>query len=365
MLVRLLGAAVWAFVFPLSGLAALYIQDYDPLRHERFCDSDGAAFIGEGYDFSGVGRTSTSRWVTMISPTYFVSAGHYFPQPGTTVTFYEGNEKSEEFAHRYVVDDFTMTMYWNGETSDLKVGKLVVPEGQSEAILPQDGITSYPVVSPDDFAYFGAELFVYGRTDRVGTNNVSKICPLDNCNSANRCITEIMEFLFTPDVENGQGADEAYVMSGDSGGPSFVVIDGELALAGIHYYNYGSTPIPGYASGDSFVPAYLDQLTGFEIAGDVTGDQQVDCDDLDALRTFWGICSTGGNLESDLSGDGRVGLADLDLVREYWNQTGPAAWIKSTSDSDDIGAVPEPSLWSLIAILALILPGYRFRFLSR
>jgi hypothetical protein len=61
---------------------------------------------------------------------------------------------------------------------------------------------------------------------------------------------------------SGFGADECYLIGGDSGGPSFVDYNGRLALVGIHYYN-GGTPGPedlGPISGDSFVPYYIPQL---------------------------------------------------------------------------------------------------------
>ena len=45
------------------------------------------------------------------------------------------------------------------------------------------------------------------------------------------------------DTVNGLGADECYLIGGDSGGPSFIDASGQLALVGIHYYN-GGTPGP-------------------------------------------------------------------------------------------------------------------------
>jgi hypothetical protein len=358
----LFGAPNWSLVPPRSAVASMYIHEYDSLRHDRFSESDSAAFIGEGYDFSGVGHTSGNRWVTMISPTYFVSAAHRFPIPGTTVTFYEGNEKSDEFAHQYVIDDFTVTMFWNGQPSDLKVGKLVVPDGRTEAILPEEKIAWYPVISTEEFSYGKAELFVCGLADRVGKNSIDKICSLDNRDAENRRITQVMEFAFAPDQEIGFGADEAYLMTGDSGGPSFVVIDEKLALAGIHYYNYGPNPVIGCASGDSFVPAYLDQLTTFPINGDATGDQFVGHEDLNAIRLDWGICPDGAIAKSDLTGNGRIGIDDLNVVREHWRQTGPARWITSRDVPDPLCAVPEPSFWSLVPLLAFVLSGCRFHF---
>lgn len=356
-LVRLGCACFFVVALPVAGNASLHVQGYDPLRHERFSVEDGTAFIGEGLDFSGVGHASDGRWVTMISPTYFVSASHSFPKAGATATFYESNEKSSQFAHRYVVDEFTATMYWNGQPSDLKVGKLVVQEGSSEAILPEDNISWYPVLATDAFSYAGAELLVYGLSDRVGKNTVSRICAVDNRRDASdKRITQVMEFIYDTDSK-GKGPDEAYTMSGDSGGPSFVVSNGQLALAGIHYYNWGSPPLPGYASGDSFVPAYLNQLTSFRINGDATGDQRVGFEDMDKMRALWGVVSSQDGAVADFSKDGYVGAQDLDFVRASWGQTGPAWWLNRVGDGK-ANAVPEP-LWLLFLSGPLVLAGLR------
>ena len=43
-------------------------------RNDRFYAGADKAFIGQPYDWSGVGLSSNGSWATMISPTYFVSA---------------------------------------------------------------------------------------------------------------------------------------------------------------------------------------------------------------------------------------------------------------------------------------------------
>ncbi len=357
--VRPCGVVLLALTVPGIGFGALAIQGYDPVRHDRFSTDAKTAFVGEGLDFSGVGRTSDNRWVTMISPTYFVSAAHRFPRPGTKAKFYQGNVKSSEFLHEYVIDDFSVPMQWNGFPSDLKVGRLVVPPDGTEAIAPEDGIAWYPIRAENAFDYHDAELFVYGLADRVGKNNIFRTCSLDNRNFDNRCVTYVMEFRYDTN-DTGQGPDEAYLMTGDSGGPSFVVSNGELALAGIHYYNYGSNPVDGSISGDSFVPAYLDQITGFWIEGDVNADQLVSGEDLDLLRECWGVVpESRANLNPDLTGDGLVNTDDLDVVRRRWNQTGPAVWHHVTKE--DAAAVPEPCAAWLLLSATFYLTGFRRR----
>ncbi len=65
--------------------ADLTVRGYSPLLHDRF--NNHSSFIGSGIDWSGVGRSSGGRWATMISDTYFLSAAHFPPGVGDTLTF--------------------------------------------------------------------------------------------------------------------------------------------------------------------------------------------------------------------------------------------------------------------------------------
>ena len=57
------------------------------------------------------------------------------------------------------------------------------------------------------------------------------------------------------------GADECYLIGGDSGGPSFTVVGGAPALVGIHWFNEWTNPQTNLiASGDSFASYYIDQI---------------------------------------------------------------------------------------------------------
>lgn len=97
-------------------------------------------------------------------------------------------------------------------------------------------------------------IFVYGKANRVGMNNIDSIYSLSYGGS----VTEVMEYDF--DNPGGQGADEAYLISGDSGAPSFALWNNQLALVGTHYYNSGAPGENGDVCGDSFVPYYISAL---------------------------------------------------------------------------------------------------------
>jgi hypothetical protein len=237
-------------------------------RNDRFYSGSGEAFIGQPYDWSGVGSSSNGTWATMISPTYFVSAWHFHPAAGDTITFYTGNGASST-AYTYTVGTFGYQTSAAGlggsySGSDLWLGQLTSPVAAS--------ITKYPVeVLPSNAAYIGQTIWTYGYTHRVGKNNIDSISVLDGVYTLET--TEVMYFGYN--ATGGQGFDECYLEGGDSGGPAFTVVDGSLALLGTGFVNGAdlglrSTVFDGAPSGDAFVPHYVSQLNA-----QMTGGEQV------------------------------------------------------------------------------------------
>jgi hypothetical protein len=236
-------------------------------RNDRFYAGEGKAFIGEAYDWSGVGQSSNGTWATMISPTYFVSAWHFRPAPGDTVTFYVGNSTATRYT--YTVDSFGFQTSSAGlggsySGSDLWLGRLTTPVAES--------IAKYPVeVLPNNADYSGQTVWTYGYTHRVGKNNIDRISVLDGVYMPET--TEVMYFDYN--AIGGQGADECYLEGGDSGGPAFATVGGSLALLGTGFVNgadlgKGPTVFDGAPSGDAFIPHYVDQLNA-----QMTGGEQV------------------------------------------------------------------------------------------
>jgi len=238
--------------------ADLQLQDYDEARHLRFYTGTGKAFIGDvyGVDFSGVGRANTSgTWATMVSPRYFVSAVHYHPAAGETITFYEDNTTANG-AHTYTVGSGVI-IKTGDSNSDLWLGQLTA------SIPGTDNIDYYPVLQlSETSAYLHKQIFVYGKLHRVGLNSIDAIGPFSYSGS----LTQVMEYDF--DDPGGMGADEAYLIGGDSGAPSFALWNNQLALVGTHYYNSGTPGENGDVSGDSFVPYYISELNS-----SMVGDQ--------------------------------------------------------------------------------------------
>ena len=343
-------------------------------KYDRFYDQseepEGAppkAFIGEAYDWSGVGiaweasagPVYRSRWVTMISPQYFLTAKHAYPPLGD-VTFYETNSRTGP-SHTYTID--TMVDDFGG--TDLALGRLTAP------IAPEDNIAHYPILDftysglPGDQkynTYKGLTFFASGHggvhpnsdpvsKPRVGRNQID-VLGNEKVNHGTPqnpiyVTTYAMEYNYEGPPD-GLGDDENLLKSGDSGGPSFVVFNDELALVGIHWYN--NLAITPKISGDSFVPYYIEipgssnDITDYVAVETVTplgGDANMDgiVNDIDAtiLAANW---NTSGAVwtHGDFNADGLVNNTDATILASNWLQS-----VQTPDPIVSFSAVPEPA----------------------
>jgi hypothetical protein len=241
----------------------LLVAQYAPQINDRFytpgpSGSDPAkAFIGDAVspalDFSGVGYTSDNHWVTMVSPSYFLSADHYHPAAGTTVTFYTGNDTTHPYTFTVGSSSYVTDVPGLGTTSDLYMGRLTAPIPASDNI----AYYSIPVLGSNS-AYYGRQIDVYGLPNRVGTDTIGSIYTQNYSGHD----TQAMQYYYNANVANS-----AFLEPGCSGGPSFLVVNGQLTLLGIHYLQATSGGNPVY-SVDSFVPYYVSQLDA-----NMTGEQ--------------------------------------------------------------------------------------------
>jgi hypothetical protein len=249
----------FGLLLPLSlpAPATMLIRDFQAARHERFYAGVDKAFIGNPYDFSGVGRSTSGHWATLVSDNYFISAAHYHPAISSNVTFWETNSLTATH-HTYAVTGGTQI----GNT-DLWVGWFGAAVDAS--------VERYPVLylpSPAD--YLGLVQYNYGVNHRVGLNVTEDFgmatVPPDTGSTG---------FVWAADYNNNDspavGGDETFLQGGDSGGPTFNVAGGRLALIGIHWAI--SNEYPGTNEGESFVdsavPAYVTAINN------VLGNQQL------------------------------------------------------------------------------------------
>ena len=225
--------------------AAMVVQGYNPANHDRFYVGADKAFIGDPYNWSGVGVNGFASWATMISPDYFISANHSHPADGSTLTFYYSNDPNGGYetatvdSGQYIGD------------ADVWLGKLSAPVSSN--------VAKYPVLSlPSLSAYVGLTVNTFGlsnssiasQNQRLGRNVIT--------------VDTAAVFEYNYDAP-GLGADESLATSGDSGAPAFVVVGGTPALVGTVWFGNQTTYV-----GDSFVSGYIGQINAAMVGEQAT-----------------------------------------------------------------------------------------------
>ena len=262
---RFLAFLIAAVLMPAIASAELRLQTTDPAVIAQYNDrfSGSASFIGASYNWSGIGQDSTASayWATMISPSYFLTSAHYAPIAGDTLVFYVGNNTADPV---YAIVSST---YYNIPGTDLELGKL-------NSSLAGSGVAIYAVgQGGSTFAgrnsYVGQTIYVAGKTASglgmlVGENVISAAANTSFYNTQGTLLLREYASSFDFHSTGGMGEADCQIQSGDSGGPSFIIENGQLVLEGIHYAN--GTNI----SYDTFVPAYVTTLDAHMVGEQIT-----------------------------------------------------------------------------------------------
>lgn len=255
----------FAVFLAAPGADALVIAGYNAAAHERFSSgfassptpNAGGSFIGAGLDWSGVGWgfTEPTRGFAMISDQYFAFAGHWPPwAAGNQVSFYSPLLSS---VVTFTVDTgfgWSPAAFSAGQPQpDLRIGRLAAP------IPSTMGIVNYPILDlPALGNYLGLQALLYGRgasgsaSPRIGANHIEGFAYYDLWGDS---VNDNFGALFFHD---SSPTGEARVEPGDSGSPTFVLVDGRLALVGTHAA-LGDTGSQ-YFTVDNFIPVFLDQM---------------------------------------------------------------------------------------------------------
>lgn len=236
--------------------SALTIVGYDSATNDRFTsgypsspvENTSVSFLGNGYDLSGVGWSSTdsTRSFAMISDQYFVYANHH--APGSTMNFFSPTLGS---VVSYGVSATSYNFTYNGQTSDFAIGRL------SSALDVAHGITSYPILDlPFTSDYLGLSALIYGNGSngpRLGANTVDVVLPYNFPGGTGNDSYGIGY------AYNNSLPGDSMFESGDSSSPTFIPWYGQLALVGTHSVTgtISSTPY----SIDNLIAVYLDQMT--------------------------------------------------------------------------------------------------------
>ena len=240
---------------------ALVIDGYSSTRHDRFSSGYPGApvvnpdFLAASYDLSGIGWSSnaSNKSVAMISPQHFVAAAHY--KPTGSLRFLNRDGELKDYSLTGVTYSSTT---FGPYTSDLVLGTLASP------IPAGDEVSYYPVATADSLDwYIGRELYVYGKTARMGRNVIDDFAVVYTEGNLDHTMT----MYYDNDASEGFSPDEAGCQSGDSGSPTFMVWEDSLTVLGTHFA-IGPSSGGVWNTFDSFIPWYVSQLN---IAMEPTG----------------------------------------------------------------------------------------------
>lgn len=240
-----------AFISALP-LDAIQIANFDTLTNDRFANN--GSFIADQHDLSGVGNNG--RWATMISENVYITAGHFAPGVGSSMTFYASNDPSGTNVTRQITSNRQQI-----QGTDIFVGTLdaSLPSSFTFYSFATENINGN-IAGPGSFSqssYNGANAYVFGRSPNsfptgqdmaVGRNILNGFTVNRTISGANS--GDSIEA--TDDRPLGETY-ESMLETGDSGGPLFVENgSGSLTIVGVNWFT--ANPVVG---NDFFGASYL------------------------------------------------------------------------------------------------------------
>lgn len=234
--------------------ADIVIDGYSAATNDRF--TNNAAFIGSGFNFSGVGQmTGSLAWGTAISRNVIISAAHALP--AGTINFYANNDPTSLPVVRNVVSGVQIP------NTDLY---LAVLDSHLPASIVHYDYANQALSGPNGSLvnagiYQGLNAYMFGRSpavhpnwqdQAVGRNRISGYVENVSFNG-NTDVDALL--LFYDTVGNPDYVQyESYLQGGDSGAPMFVDIGGQLRLLGTNAFinNGGLSGNPPFFSGINY-----------------------------------------------------------------------------------------------------------------
>lgn len=221
----------------LPARGAITIANSSPATNDRFANNP--AFVAAAYDWSGVGRSASGAWATLLTPNVFLSATHYRPAIGSTVTFQPGNDPAATPLVRTVVggQQIAGSDLWIGHFSSAlppsieTYARVTIPissptfatSGLAGALTLMSGVSASP-------SYGAAPILAHA----VGTNAVEAFIPgVSTGGSTGDTLVTVRNLPGDGTFGFATTSYESQLTVGDSGSPLMLVSGGELVLAGI------------------------------------------------------------------------------------------------------------------------------------
>lgn len=242
---------------PLFGLQ---IHEFDPQRHLRFGDESYPQDPAPNLDlwagaqlFHGVGWSVDDpvKSFALISPRHFVGANHFRPALDSEIAFlgFDGQVRTYTYTNFYNIKND------QDENTDIFIGEL------AEDIPASHGVPLYPIFDTSETNLVGSEIIVYGRGEtgpRIGRGEIGTFSdsfgtgPIGS-GQLNDTRNYSFEYL-----ESTASQDDSHGETGDSGNPSFLLVDGMPTVTGIHSAVQSLAVTTTY---DSFLLHYRDQIS--------------------------------------------------------------------------------------------------------
>lgn len=240
-----------AALFMMVGFAqALEIRSYSPSRHDRFVTTEGVTTVNPEayYDSSlytavGFSDVGAGRQYVLITPEHVLFAKHFTGGHTSQMSFINA---SGQTITRTPVSTIEVPN-GSGGIADVIILKLDAP------ISDELDITPLPYLNlASESLYNNTVITMFGNSTRAGRG---VIAGFDDYSDDNIDSTR----YYTSTYFNSRGTqDDAYVVVGDSGSPSFASVNGSPALVGLHL-SVLSTFISS-TTFDTFVPEYADAI---------------------------------------------------------------------------------------------------------
>ena len=259
---RLLPCILSAFACCLPTTAlALQFRRYSAAVHDRLIHFPGPpiytfqtpainpTFSPSAALFLGIGwpahPTDWTRQMALISPRHFVYATHYPLGPDWQIAFL-GTDGAQ---HIYGIESQTPIINRQGQRTDLMLCTL------SSEVSSATGIVPFPVLNlSSEAAYTGREMIVCGSFVRAGKSLAKGFTT--RANDPGFDSTRYVYFDYKTNTRNKY---DCNYQGGDSGAPSFMMVDGQAALIGTAS-TQDRLPKKIYRNYINFIPAYLPEL---------------------------------------------------------------------------------------------------------
>ena len=234
---------------------ALEHRVYSSASHDRFIDFPSAPthnpnFIYTGSRYTGLGwiKEETGKQVTLVSPRHVVFAKHYGLGVGTTVRFLTMSNVIKES----IISSVTVVPDPDGSDSDVILATLQTP------MLAADGISFFPYYNPNPpVNYQGRSIVIFGKDAKAGSGTIDSILTDVDASAAGLGIVTLMHYKYL--VASGSNND-AYLVVGDSGSPSFTMVSSQAALVGTHSAVGSDTPLTTRFQYDSLIVPLVPNL---------------------------------------------------------------------------------------------------------